>query len=93
MYSIDEIGNLPPDLAAYKAAEKSDNNTIAFHGELSPCSNFHLSPSVGNNEKFHSAEQCIQYQKSLLFGDSYTANLILCSDSALECKRLPSKMI
>ena len=59
-----------------------------FHGELSPYSNFHPSPFTINNEKFHSAEQWIQYQKCLLSGDSYTANMILKSDDPLEAKHL-----
>ena len=41
---------------------------------------------------FHSAEQWIQYQKSLMFGDSYTTNLILRTDSAIEAKRLSHKI-
>ena len=41
---------------------------------------------------FHSAEQWIQYQKALTFGDSYTANLILQSETAMECKKLSYKI-
>ena len=59
-----------------------------FAGELSPCSNFHLSPFTINGQSFHSSEQWVQYQKALTFGDSYTANQILQSDTALECKQL-----
>ena len=44
------------------------------------------------NHTFHSAEQWIQYQKSLMFGDSYTANLILCSESTIDTKRLSHKI-
>ena len=58
-YGIGDIHKLPPDLSAYCAAEKSDDETIAFHGELSPYSNFHPSPFTINNETFHSAEQWI----------------------------------
>ena len=35
-YTLHEFGKLPPDLAAYKAAEKSDSEMIVFQGELSP---------------------------------------------------------
>ena len=48
-YSINDIQNLPIELAAYKAAEKSDNNHITFAGELSPYSNFHISAFTINN--------------------------------------------
>ena len=91
-YGLDDIHHLPTGLEAYPAAEKSDDETIAFHGELSPYSNFHPSPFTINNHAFHSAEQWIQYQKCLMFGDSYTVNLILKSESALEAKRLSYKI-
>ena len=87
-YGIEDLGKLPPNLSAYLVAKKSDSETIVFHGELSPYSNFHPSPFTINNKKFHSAEQWIQYQKCLLSGDSYTANLILKCDDPLEAKRL-----
>ena len=87
-YGIEDLGKLPPNLSAYLAAEKSDSETVVFHGEFSPYSNFHPSPFTINNEKFHSAEQWIQYQKCLLSGDSYTANQILKCDDSLKAKRL-----
>ena len=74
-YGVDDIPTLPPELAAYKAAERSNETHLVFAGELSPYSNMH-----------HSSKQWIQYQKALAFGNSYTANLILQSDSALDCK-------
>ena len=62
-YGLDDIHRLPMGLEAYHAAEKSDDDTIAFHGELSPFSNFHPSPFTIDNHIYHSAEQWIQYQK------------------------------
>ena len=91
-YSVDDLHRLPAGLEAYHAAEKNDADTIAFHGELSPYSNFHPSPFTIGDHTFHSAEQWIQYQKSLMFGDSYTANLILRTDSAIKAKRLSHKI-
>ena len=91
-YGLDDIHRLPMGLEAYRAAEKSDDDTIAFHGELSPFSNFQPSPFTINNHIYHSTKQCIQYQKCLMFGDSYTANLILRSKNALEAKRLSYKI-
>ena len=87
-YGVEDIPNLPPDLAAYKAAEKSNDTHLVFTGGLSPCSDLHRSPFMLNGQQFHSSEQWIQYQKALAFGDSYTANLILQSETAIECKRL-----
>ena len=79
---------LPRDIAASKAAEKTNETHLVFSGELSPYSNFHYSPFVINGQHFHSSEQWVQYQKALTFGNSYTANLILQCDSPQECKRL-----
>ena len=91
-YGVDDIPTLPPDLAAYKAVEKSNDTHLVFAGELSPYSNLHRSPFIINDHQFHSSEQWIQYQKALAFGNSYTANLILQSESALDCKRLSYKI-
>ena len=91
-YGIDNIHTLPPELAAYKAAEKSNETHLVFAGELSPYSNLHKSPFKINGQEFHSSEQWIQYQKALAFGDSYTANVILQTESALDCKQLSYKI-
>ena len=56
-YQIEDISKLPPDLAAYKSSEKSNDTHIVFAGELSPYSNFHLSPFTINGQSFHSSEQ------------------------------------
>ena len=66
--------------------------TLVFAGECSPYSNLHKSPFTINGHQFHSSEQWIQYQKALAFGDSYTANLILQSESAIDCKWLSYKI-
>ena len=91
-YGIDNIHTLPLELVAYKAAEKSNETHLVFAGELSPYSNLHKSPFTINGQEFHSSEQWIQYQKALAFGDSYTANVILQTESALDCKRLSYKI-
>ena len=87
-YTVNDIGKLPEDLAVYKAAEKSDAEKLAFHGEWSPYSNFHNVPFTANGQKYNISEHWIQFQKALLFGDSHTANLILQSDSPYEAKKL-----
>ena len=58
-YRVNDIHKLLPDKAAYKAAQKEDEHHIAFHGELSPCSNFHRSKFTINNHTYHSSEQWI----------------------------------
>ena len=87
-YKVKDIANLPSDLAAYKAAEKSNDTHIVFAGDLSPYSNLHRSPFTINGQQFHSSEQWIHYQKALASGDSFTANMILQSKTPMECKRL-----
>ena len=76
-YSLDDLHRLPQGLEAYKAAEKSSEAYIAFQGEHSPYSNFHQSPFKLDGRVFESAEQWIQYQKSILFHDTQTVEQIM----------------
>ena len=87
-YGVDDISNLPTNLAAYHAAEKCNNTHIFFAGELSLYSNFHPYTFIINGQKFNSGEQWVQYQKALIFGDSFIANKILKSKTAIDCKQL-----
>ena len=85
-YTIDNISKLPEEFAVYKAAQKVDDNTLAFHGEFSPFSNFHKSIFSVNPQSFHCAEQFTQYQKALIASDSITANEILQCEMAFDAK-------
>ena len=88
-YTVDNLGDLPIELAAYhQATEKCNDTTLVFHGEWLLFSNFHPSPFLADGILYNSAEHYIQYQKSLLFGDSVTANQILRSQTPIEAKRL-----
>ena len=87
-YTVDTLGSLPLELSAYQAAEKRNDDALVFHGEWLPYSNFHLSPFSVDGILFKSAEHYIQYQKSLYFGDSITANQIIKSQTPIEAKRL-----
>ena len=87
-YSLDNLHRLPPDLAPYQAAQKEDSETIAFHGLLSPWSNFHSSLFVLDGKRFKTAEHWIQYPKAIYFRDSHTANEIINSDIPQEAKKL-----
>ena len=87
-YRVEDIHNLPADLVAYKAAEKSNDTHLVFAGELILYSNFHKSMFIINSQKFHSSEQWVQYQKALTFGDSFIANKILNSETPLKYKHL-----
>ena len=84
-YTVDEMNKLTHDLAPYLAVQKENAEYIIFHGELNPWSNFHRSLFVLNGQN-HSAEQWIQFQKAMFFGDSNIANQILRSSTSCECK-------
>ena len=73
---------------AYKVAEKSNDEIIVFQGELSPWSNFRNTPFTINNQRFKISEPWIQFQKTLLFGDATTADMILNSDTPYDAKKL-----
>ena len=87
-YGVKDLHWLPAELAAYKAAQKEDENMIVFRGELSPYSDFHPSPFIIEGQRFPTAEHWIQYSKAMFFGDSFVANAILNCDSPYEAKKL-----
>ena len=87
-YTINDLGKLPADIAAYQAAQRSNEDTIVFQGELSPWSNFHTALFVINNQRFNTSEHWIQLQKVLMFNDSETADKILNCASPYEAKKL-----
>ena len=87
-YGLSDISQLLAEVAAYKAAQCENENHLAFHGELSPYSNFHQSLFTINNHEYHSAEHWIQFQKVMMFGDSLTANQILNCITPYEAKCL-----
>ena len=87
-YTVNDLHKLPDDLAPYKVAQQENHEYIAFHREHSPWSNFHPSPFVIDGQRYHSAEQWIQFSKAMFFGDSSIVNRILQADSPYECKHL-----
>ena len=87
-YTLNDLHKLPEDLSTYKAAERQNEEYLAFHGEFSPVSNFHPSPFKIGNQRFHCTEQYIQYKKAMYFGDNLTANQIIQCMDAFEAKRL-----
>ena len=89
-YTVQNLHQLPNELAPYKAAQKANDTIIGFSGELSPWSNFHRSPFELNGLRFTTPEHSIQYAKSKLFGDQQhqTTELILNSENTLDAKRL-----
>ena len=91
-YTVQNLHQLPTELAPYKASQKANDSTIGFQGELSPWSNFHTSPFVMDGIKFNTAEHWIQYTKSKLFGDELTTTSILNCETVRDTKRLGYKI-
>ena len=89
---IDDISKLPDEVAAYKSAQKVDDNRLAFHGEFNPFSNFHRSHFNYNQLNFHYAEQFIQYQKAVTANDNHTADEILKCKTPFDAKCLGYKI-
>ena len=92
-YTVDTLDKLPEDLAPYKAAQKSSQNSLVFHRSLTPLSNFHKSPFTVGVNKFHSTEQYIQYQKACHFHNYKTAEDILNCKSPRNSKTLSHNII
>ena len=84
----DNIHTLPPELAADKVTSKSNNEIIAFFGELHPLSNFHRCEFIYEGDTYYSAEQFIQHKKAIYFDDKIAQNRILNSSDPLDCKEI-----
>ena len=91
-YTVDTLNELPAEISATKAVEKRDNNSIVFHGELSPFSNFYPGRFQYEGKYFETAEHYIQYRKALLSGDSVMANRILQCKTAMDAKKMSYKI-
>ena len=87
-YNRDNLHTLPDDLDAPKLCSKSDEEVLAFFGELHPFSNFHQSSFIMEGNIFHSSEQYIQWKKACFFGDTAAQERLLNSEDALECKNI-----
>ena len=87
-YTASTIHKLPEDTNGFAASSRTDDNTLAFFGELNPFSNFHMSPFEVDGKSYHSSEQFIQEAKALFFQDTTTAESIMSVVTPLECKQL-----
>ena len=84
----ENIHTLPPELAADKVTSESNEETVAFFGELHPLSNFHKGEFQFEGENFHSSEQLIQLKKAELFEDQIAKERILNSSDAQDSKEI-----
>ena len=81
-YYRENIHTLPPELSADKVTSETNEEVVAFFGELHPLSNFHSCKFDFEGETFHSSEQLIQLKKAELFGDQAARERILNSTDA-----------
>ena len=87
-YSRANLHTLPEDLNTTALCSKTNEDSIAFFGELHPLSNFHQCSFSVEDNTFHSSEQYIQWKKACFFGDNPAQEHLLNSEDALECKNI-----
>ena len=87
-YNRDNLHTLPADLDATTLCSKTNDEVLAFFGELHPLSNFHQCSFNAEDNMFHSSEQYIQWKKASFFGDNLAQERLLNSEDALECKNI-----
>ena len=87
-YYRENIHTLPPELSADKVTSETNDEVVAFFGELHPLSNFHGCKFDFEGETFHSSEQLIQLKKAELFGDQAAKERILNSTDAQDSKEI-----
>ena len=87
-YNRDNLHTLPDDLDTTTLCSKTNEDVLAFFGELHPFSNFHQCSFSLEGNIFHSSEQYIQWKKAGFFGDIIAQERLLNSEDALECKNI-----
>ena len=87
-YNRDNLHTLPDDLDTTTLCSKTNEDVLAFFGELPPFSNFHQCSFSLEGNIFHSSEQYIQWKKAGFFGDIIAQERLLNSEDALECKNI-----
>ena len=85
-YHRQNIHTLPDDLNPMDVTSRSDDETLAFFGELNPLSNFHPCRFDLEGETFNSSEQYIQWTKAKYCGDKIAMERILNCEDASDCK-------
>ena len=69
-YTKENLHLLPRSLEIMSVTTKSDDNVLAFFGELCPLSNFYHSSFLFKGIEYHSSEQFIQHMKAKHFSTS-----------------------
>ncbi len=87
-YSVDQIGQLPPDLNPAEIATPSvSDNMRVFFGGQSPLSNFHRAPFTIDDTTYEFSEKYYQKEKALFANDHEAMEDIMRATTPQECFR------
>ena len=87
-YQRTYIHTLPAKLGPAEVTSVSDENSVAFFGELNPFSNFHPCQFSLEGIDFHSTEQYIQMKKAEFFQDEIAKERIQHCEDAMDNKMI-----
>ena len=92
-YHRQNIHTLPEKLGPAEVTSVSNDNSVAFFGELNPFSNFHPCQFSLEGLDYHSTEQYIQMKKAEFFRDEIAKELIQHCEDALDSKMISKDIV
>ena len=92
-YHRQNVHTLPEKLSPAEVTSVSNDNSVAFFGELNPFSNFHPCQFSLEGLDFHSTEQYIQMKKAEFFRDDVAKERILHCEDALDSKMISKDIL
>ena len=87
-YGVENLKELPPDVALDKLFTVTQDDTTAFFRCYSPLSNHYSCHFEVNGENYSSMEKFIMMQKAHLFGDDQSVEQMRMEDDPVALKRL-----
>ena len=92
-YHRQNVHTLPEKLGLAEVTSVSNDNSVAFFGELNPFSNFHPCHFSLEGLDFHSTEQYIQMKKAEFFQDEIAKERIQHCEDALDSKMISKDIL
>ena len=92
-YHRQNVHTLPEKLGPAEVTSVSNDNSVAFFGELNPFSNFHPCHFSLEGLDFHSTEQYIQMKKAEFFRDEIAKERIQHCEDALDSKMISKDIL
>ena len=89
---VNNLADLPDELCPRKAAEKENEEILAFFSQGSPFSNFHPSPFEKDGVKYVCNEQYIQAKKAEIFDDDNAHANIMKTTNPYEMKKIGKRV-